>query len=129
MKEQGRNQRQGNSAHSREDIARMNNQYRTWNAQQREQVRLLGQQLVADPSLARDPNKASARVQQLATQLNIKPDDMLAIIQNGGQPPQGQAQPQAAAGAKPTVVVFPSGPFAGKPMIRQPNGTYVPAPK
>lgn len=130
-KEAGRMQRQGNAAHSREDIARMNNQYRTFNSAQREQVRLLGQQLAADPSLAKDPTKAMARVQQLSQSLNINPKDLMAIIQNGGTPPDGgaQQQPQAPAGAKPTVVVFPSGPFAGKPMIRQPNGTYVPAQK
>lgn len=128
------NSRNQNTTQSREKIADLNRQWNTWSKQQQDMVRMTGQQLAADPALASDPNKLMSRVTGLAQQMGINPQDMMTLIQNGGPPqqqgaqpgaqPQGQsAQPQGAQ----TVVVFPRGPYAGKPMIKLPNGTYVPA--
>lgn len=50
----------------------------------------------------------------------------------GGQPTSQETAPQQAppvGSTGRTIVVFPSGPYAGKPMYRMPDGTYTPAIK
>lgn len=125
--------RNQNTTQSRESIANLNRIWNTWSKQQQDMVRMAGQQLAADPSLAKDPNKLMERVSGLAQQMRIDPQAMMQLIQNGGPPqaprPEGGSQPpgtQPQQGGQ-TIVVFPRGPYAGKPMIKLPNGNFVPA--
>lgn len=123
FKELGRNNRQANSAESRERIAAANNVMKGWSAAQREQVRLLGQQLNADPSLARDPQKAMERVKQLSASLSLAPADVMTVLRSGGQSLTG-GQQAPSDDDRQASYVFPKGPHAGKAMILLPNGKY-----
>ncbi len=96
--------------------------------QQREQVRLFGQQLAADPSLASDPSKVWQRVQAISGQVGLDPHSVMDIIKAnmaGQQPAQGaqpQAQPPAQGQGGGKTLVYPSGPYAGKRVRQLPNG-------
>lgn len=150
--EGGRDKRAGNANDSRERMNLIRQQWQQLRSEQQGQIRMLGQQLMSDPSLASNPQKAWQRVQQLSNQMNIDPNSVMDMIksqggtqpqqapQQGAQPGQGGGQQggqqaPAAGGAKqqgaqgaPSYVVFPSGPYAGKLMQRLPNGNVALVP-
>lgn len=114
-------------------------------------TKIQGQVLAANSGLENNPNALAEKVNALAKQYGINsPQAVQDLVFNGGRPftpydtpappPDGAtmrtppgARPSADAGgeapAAPAekIVVFPRGPYAGKPMIQRPDGTYVPA--
>jgi hypothetical protein len=109
----------------------------TYRAQVGNVMRMASTLAVARPDLFGDPDKASQTITQMARQQGINPQAMHDLWLNGGVPfgtPAGGGGAPAPGGAStggggsaPKIVVFPRGPYAGKPMIQQPDGTYVPA--
>lgn len=99
---QARADRQTASIGSKESIARQKALVDNMRDDKRNQVRLIGQRLIADPSIAKDPEKLASFMEQMSGRVGIHPQDLQGILQsgllNGGQG-GGQPQPQGTGGA------------------------------
>lgn len=125
----GKNNRATDAHDTRMSIAQLQAATRQWTTSQQEVGRQFGRMLANNPSLANDPQKAWTQAQALAKQNGIDPQALMQVGQHlsGNKAPSGQ-QGQGGGQGQPTVVVFPKGPYAGKPMMRLPDGTYRLAP-
>jgi len=127
------------AASSKERIAQQNQLATTYRAQVNNVMSMARTLATARPDLFADPDKASQTITQMARQQRINPQAMHDLWLNGGTPfapggagggapaPSSGGGGDGASGSAPKIVVFPRGPYAGKPMIQQPDGSYVPA--
>lgn len=96
--------RQEASIQSKEGLARQKALVDNMRDDKRNEVRLINARMIADPSIAKDPEKLANFMEQMAKRVGLNPQDLQGILQsgllNGGQQGGGQPQPQGA-GSKP----------------------------
>jgi hypothetical protein len=133
--QEGLNYRNENSTATRKGIAYMQQKAKVWSGQNHELMATVRGELAANPGLS--PEEAMKRVAPAARQMGIDPQELADVAHMMANPElyqQGQGQPRPAAqggqqGAQRKVVTFKSGPYAGKPMIDNGDGTFSPAGK
>ena len=96
-------------------------------SQQAELIKTMDARIAASPGLANDSAALLKAVAPVAIQLGLNPQKVAQAYQQqqAQQPSQQSDTPAPAQKPGQKVVTFPSGPYAGKPMIQLPNGHYM----
>lgn len=103
-KEKGRNARAASAHTSREGIARQKELWTSMRADKQNLVRSAGQIMLADPGIARDPQRMTDFLEQHAARIGIHPEDLRGMIEGGiAQSGGSSARPAGAnqSAAKP----------------------------